>query len=71
MNFLGQGRPDLQFATKGASRKMAALVENGVPRLKQIGRYLIEAARVVWHFRETDEESTAVEAFVDRDWAGC
>ena len=32
---------------------------------------MIEAERVVWHFRETDEEPTAVEAFVDSDWAGC
>ena len=71
MNFLGQDRPDLQFATKEASRKMAAPTEDDVPRLKRIGRYLIEAERVVWHFRETDEEPTAVEAFVDSDWAGC
>ena len=42
-----------------------------VPRLKRIGRHLIEAERVVWHFRETDEEPTAVETFVDSDWAGC
>ena len=26
---------------------------------------------MVWHFRETDEEPTAVEAFMDSDWAGC
>ena len=45
MNFLGQDRPDLQFATKEASRKMAAPTEDDVPRLKRIGRYLIEAEK--------------------------
>ena len=54
MNFLGQDRPDLQYATKQATRKMASPTETGVPRLQQIGRYLIEAERVVWHVRETD-----------------
>ena len=71
MNFLGQDRPDVQFATKQASHKMATPTETDLPRLKRIARYLVEAERVVWHYPETDDEPGAVEVFVDSDWAGC
>ena len=72
MNFLGQDRPDVQYATKQASHKMASPTETDLPRVKRIARYLVEAERVVSHFPETDDEPGAVEAFVDdSDWAGC
>ena len=71
MNFLGQDRPDVQYATKQASHKMASPTATDLPRLKRIARYLVEAERVVWHFPETDDEPDAVEAFVDSNWAGC
>ena len=29
------------------------------------------AERVVWKYSETDDESGAVEVFVDSDWGGC
>ena len=70
MNFLGQDRTDVQYATKQASHKMASPTETDFPRLKRIARYLVEAERVVWHFLETVDEPDAVEAFVDSDWAG-
>ena len=38
MNFLGQDRPDVQFATKQASHKMATPTETDLPRLKRIAR---------------------------------
>ena len=46
MNFLGQDRPDVQYATKQASHKMASPTETDLPRLKRIARYLVEAERV-------------------------
>ena len=66
MNFLGQDRPDVQYAAKKASHKMASPTETDLLRLKRITRYLVEAGRVVWH-----DEPVAVEAFVDSAWAGC
>ena len=69
VNFLGQDRPDVQYATKQASHKMASPTETDLPRLR-IARCLVEA-EVVWHFPETVDEPDAVEAFVDSDWAGC
>ena len=50
VNFLGQDRPDVQFATKQASHKMATPTETDLPRLKRIARYLVEAERVIWHY---------------------
>ena len=34
MNFLGEDRPDVQYATKQASHKMASPTETDPPRLK-------------------------------------
>ena len=50
LNFLAQGRPDLQFASRTVAKHMAAPMVGSMELLKRIGRYFRGAARKVQHF---------------------
>ena len=70
-NYLGTDRPDLQFATKEACRRMANPVDRDWARLKRLGRYLVGAPRLVWRFVEVDPEmAQRIDIYSDSDWAG-
>ena len=47
MNYLGQDRSDIQFATKELCRKMSNANRGDWKKLKRLARYLIAAPRLV------------------------
>ena len=70
LNYLSQDRPDIRFASKEASRSMAAPRQGDWGLLKRIGRYLVGTPRLRQSFR-WQESPSVVTTFVDSDWAGC
>ena len=63
-------RPDILFASKECSRRMAKPANGDWAALKRLGRYLISRPRVVHLFR-WQEQPTSLTAFSDSNWAGC
>ena len=71
LSYLGQDRPDLQFATNQICRCMARPTEAGRRKVKRAVRYLVGAEKVIWHFGEFEDEGKRyVDVHVDSDWAG-
>ena len=69
-NFLAIDRPDLMYAAKECSRKMAKPQNGDWSALKRIGRYLIYRPRVVHKF-VWQERPEGLSAYSDSNWAGC
>ena len=69
-NYLAQDRADIQFAAKEICRGMAQPTKGHLKRLRRLGRYLVGASRVVWHFAYQGVVSEFC-AYSDSDWAGC
>ena len=69
INYLAADRPDLQFASKGASKYMANPTLDGWEVLKRIGRYLKANPRMVQKFEWTGWD-TELQGYADSDWAG-
>ena len=69
LNYLGQDRSDLQYATNQISRGMANPTEAGRRRIKKAVRYLVEAMQVVWHYGEFKGEESRrwIDVHVDSD----
>ena len=70
LNYLAQDRPDLQYAAKEVSRRMARPSHGDWKLLKRVGRYLVGAPRAVQSF-EWQASQYELDTFVDSDWAGC
>ena len=70
LNYLAQDRPDLQYASKEVSRRMATPRRGDWAALKRIGRYLVGAPRAVQTFVWQNAPGE-LDTFVDSDWAGC
>ena len=70
LNYLAQDRPDLQYACKEASRRMAKPRQADWAILKRIGRYLLGAPRLVQRFNWQDGDGE-ITVHTDSDWAGC
>ena len=73
LNYLGQDRSDIQYATKEVCTGMAKPTERGMMKIKRIARYLVEAEKIVWRMGEMrNDEELIIEVWVDSDWAkGC
>ena len=70
LNYMGQDRSDVQYATKELSVQMAKPTRGGLRKLKRVVRYLAGAERVVWKMREWGEqEEVEIDVYVDSDWA--
>ena len=69
-NYLALDRADIQFAVKEVARRMARPREADWQLLKRLARYLITAPRAVATFTWQHRQS-AVDVYVDADWAGC
>ena len=69
VNFLAQDRPDLQFASKFASKFMSNPTDKAMGVLKRIGRYLKGSPRMVQHFHFSGRSDHFV-GHADSDWAG-
>jgi len=70
LNYLGQDRSDIQYATKEICTEMSAPTENGMKKIKRAVRYLAEVKGVVWRMGEwEDDEQVGIEVYVDSDWA--
>ena len=69
LNFMGQDRCDLSFASKEVSKSMSSPCENDQVPLKRIGRYLASYPRCVSLFRWQDPVA-GIEVFSDSDWGG-
>lgn len=71
-NYLGIDRPDVQYASKEASRRMSAPRAVDGERLIRIARYLSDPARQrvrqVFAWRAWEP---VLEVWTDSDWAGC
>ena len=70
LNYLAQDRPDLQYAAKEVSRRMARPSTKDWALLKRVGRYLVGAPRATQTFAWQSPQSV-LDAYVDSDWAGC
>ena len=68
LNYLALDRSDIQFATKEASKYMAAPTEGNWLLLKRIGRYLKGNPRLVQMFR-WQGATRALHTYTDSDWA--
>ena len=62
-------RPDIQYATREASKRMATPREADWRVLQRIGRYLVGVPRLVQHFN-WQESLEGATIFTDSDWAG-
>lgn len=69
LKFLSMDRPDIQYSTKEASKCMAKPHQHHWHLLKRIGRYFVEAPRVVQMFNWQSGVSS-VEGYSGSDWAG-
>ena len=70
LNYMGQDRSDVQYATKELSVNMAKPTVGGLRKLKRVVRYLAGAESVVWKMREWGEqEEVRIDVYVDSDWA--
>ncbi len=70
LNYLAQDRPDIQYAAKEISRRMARPTSRDWQLLKRAARYLVGAPRAVQTFWWQSSART-FDTFVDSDWAGC
>ena len=70
LNYLAQDRPDLQFAAKEVSRRMARPTDGDWQLVKRVGRYLLGAPRAVQKFA-WQYAPHSLDSYVDSDWAGC
>ena len=70
LNYLGQDRSDVQYATKELCTEMSRPTEGGLRKLKRVVRYLAGAESVVWRMGEWgDGEEVKIDVYVDSDWA--
>ena len=69
-NFMGQDRPDVQFAAKESSRRMSNPQWSDMERLMRIGKYLNNNCVAYQLFKWGDHDGT-IHAYSDADWAGC
>ena len=71
LNYLGQDRSDIQWATNQICRGMARPTVGGRAKVKRLVRYLVGAEKVVWRFKEFEEERKRwrLDVHVDSDWA--
>ena len=72
MNYLGQDRSDIQFATKLVCQSMSRPTAACWRRIKRVARYLVGAKKVVWKYGDVLEENgdNIIDVYVDSDWAG-
>jgi hypothetical protein len=69
LNYLGQDRPDVQFAAKEVCQGMAVPTVGGIGKVKRAVRYLVGARRLVWDMGVSDDHDR-IDVMVDSDWAG-
>ena len=70
LNYLGQDRTDIQYAVKEICHGMSRPTEGGKARIKMVARYLVGAKRLVWKYREKEnDDDEKVDVYVDSDWA--
>ena len=69
LNYLSSDRPDIQYAVKEASKHMSKPHIHHWGLLKRIGKYLIDAPRVIQKFK-WQGVMNVVSGHSDSDWAG-
>lgn len=69
LNYLSSGRPDVQHAVKEASKHMARPQLHHWSLLKRLGKYMIDAPRVVQTFK-WQRIMSIVPGYSDSDWVG-
>ena len=69
LNYLSLDRADLQYASRCISQYMSSPTKKAWRMLKRVGRYLIDAGRMVQKF-EWCEPTKRINGFGDSDWAG-
>ena len=70
-NYLAQDRPDIRFACKELCREMSAPSVGAWRALKKLCRYLKGHPTIVQRIPFGNEQSGALDVYVDSDWAGC
>ena len=70
-NYLSADRPDIQFATKECSKRLAKPVQADWDMLKHLLRYLAGKARAVQWFWWRPCWSGLLRGYSDSDWVGC
>ena len=70
MNYLGQDRPEIQFAVKELGKEMSSPTQASWTRMKRLLRYLKGAPRAVLNF-EYQRKPSSIVTWTDSDFAGC
>jgi hypothetical protein len=72
LNYLGQDRSDIQYATNQICRGMSRPTVGARAKVKRVVRYLVGAERVIWRYGELEgsERRLRLDVHVDSDWAG-
>ena len=69
-NYLAADRPDLMYATKEVCRGMAKPTTAHWQKLKRLGKYLVDAGRIIMKYGWQGHERE-ITGYSDSDWAGC
>lgn len=69
-NFLSADRPDIQFAVKGVSTRMAKPQHSDWATLARLARYLVLKPKTVTRYPRQDDIGDVL-VYADSDWAGC
>jgi hypothetical protein len=70
LNYLGQDRVDIAFASKEISKKMSCPMVGDEALIKRVVRYLVRFPRLVVEYPwQNDAEEILV--YTDSDWGGC
>ena len=70
-NYLAADRFEIAFATKELCRAMANPTLDDVQAVKRMCRFPQGLPRVVQRIAFSEDDPTAIKAYVDSDWAGC
>ena len=68
-NYLGQDRPDIQFATKEVCRGMARPNRASMKKMKRLARYLLEVPEGIIRYDGWVGNLDKIQTYVDSDWA--
>ena len=68
---LAHDRPDVQWATKEAARRMQHPTELDRWRVRRLTRFLAHHRELWWTFELPADAVLELRTFVDSDWAGC
>ena len=69
-NYLGQDRPDLQYAVKEVCREMSKPTQGSQRRLLRLAQYLQSQPKLIWRY-DWQGPVSVLDSYGDADWVAC